>query len=246
MSHIFFYKIDISGNLRSVGGDTEVITGSPCSGGDSCCDSKIGGCLTGEGDCDKDSHCAGDLVCGVDNCYGIGFDSTDDCCKSTVPVPGPDDIPITLSCNKMKTMHHDVIRAQLAYGCSSCSSTGEPTDCDREVLRDLLTCPKDDSLCIFNSIANRTSCAVSDDKPDTICNALHQLNSYILYTRQTFCETIGPRGSCGFFTILGCTAAVLAGGLACTASGPLFLPCMTGILGAGSSCIPCICDILGC
>ena len=45
------------------------------SGGDSCCDSKPGGCSVGEGDCDNDSHCAGDLVCGKDNCDGPGFDT---------------------------------------------------------------------------------------------------------------------------------------------------------------------------
>jgi hypothetical protein len=38
-----------------------------------------------DGDCDMDSDCHGDLVCGTDNCEQGGdsiFDSTDDCCKS--------------------------------------------------------------------------------------------------------------------------------------------------------------------
>jgi len=53
-----------------------------CSGGDSCC-SKNFPCDIGEGDCDSDSDCAGDLKCGNDNCnkLSIGFDSTDDCCQ---------------------------------------------------------------------------------------------------------------------------------------------------------------------
>jgi len=222
----------------------------PCYGGDSCCDSRPDGCPEGEGDCDMDSHCAGELVCGEDNCNGSGFDSTDDCCKTKI-VPTEDDITVILSCDKLKNVHHEIIRAQLAYSCSSCSNIGQPSDCDRTVLRDLLTCPKDDSLCLVNSIANTASCNATEDKPDTICIALHQLHSYVLYTRQTFCEFTGLRSGCSFWTILGCTAAVIAGGLACTASGVLtagtaFLPCVAGILGVGSSCIPCICDILGC
>ena len=49
-----------------------------CCGGDSCCDTKPGGCLVGEGDCDNDSHCKGDLVCGKDNCGGVtGYDGLD-------------------------------------------------------------------------------------------------------------------------------------------------------------------------
>jgi hypothetical protein len=38
-----------------------------------------------DGDCDKDSDCHGELVCGTDNCEQGGdmiFDITDDCCKS--------------------------------------------------------------------------------------------------------------------------------------------------------------------
>ena len=50
-----------------------------CYGGDSCCN---GQCGLGEGDCDRDSDCKGDLVCGSDNCprTGLQWDSGDDCC----------------------------------------------------------------------------------------------------------------------------------------------------------------------
>ena len=37
-------------------------------------------CDVGEGHCDSDNACKGDLVCGKDNCSGNTFDSTDDCC----------------------------------------------------------------------------------------------------------------------------------------------------------------------
>ena len=35
-------------------------------------------CGVAEGDCDDDSDCAGDLVCGDNNC---GWPGSDDCCK---------------------------------------------------------------------------------------------------------------------------------------------------------------------
>ena len=38
-------------------------------------------CHENEGDCDRDSHCFGDLVCGHNNCPKTSeFDATDDCC----------------------------------------------------------------------------------------------------------------------------------------------------------------------
>merc|ERR1719495_2334895 len=53
----------------------------PCDGGDSCC-GRNNVCKEGEGDCDSDNDCEGDLKCGKDNCRGLGFDSTDDCCHN--------------------------------------------------------------------------------------------------------------------------------------------------------------------
>ena len=50
-----------------------------CNGGDSCC-SWINICDNGEGDCDLDSQCRGRLKCGDNNCAGLTFDTTDDCC----------------------------------------------------------------------------------------------------------------------------------------------------------------------
>ena len=42
-------------------------------------------CNLGEGDCDKDSQCAGNLVCGSDNCGCTagrnGWRDSADCCK---------------------------------------------------------------------------------------------------------------------------------------------------------------------
>ena len=50
------------------------------SGGASCCSSS-NQCVAGEGDCDYDSHCIGNLKCGQDNCdTSLGFPGNYDCC----------------------------------------------------------------------------------------------------------------------------------------------------------------------
>ena len=48
-------------------------------GASSCCSQAVDGyCKEGEGDCDDDSECEGELVCGFNNC---AWNSTfDDCC----------------------------------------------------------------------------------------------------------------------------------------------------------------------
>ena len=48
-------------------------------GNDQCCSNEgVGFCAEGEGDCDAESECQGDLVCGKNNCpWGDG----DDCCE---------------------------------------------------------------------------------------------------------------------------------------------------------------------
>ena len=47
---------------------------------DSSCCTAENPCGIGEGDCDEYNQCAGDLVCGVDNC-GPEFPSNYDCCS---------------------------------------------------------------------------------------------------------------------------------------------------------------------
>merc|ERR1719430_2987928 len=57
-----------------------------CKGGDSCCSAGFP-CQAGEGDCDSDEQCAGDLQCGENNCDRknyASFDATDDCCQRPV------------------------------------------------------------------------------------------------------------------------------------------------------------------
>ena len=49
----------------------------------SCC---RGQCQLGQGDCDHDFNCAGDLVCGVNNCkdFHRNADNEADCCTGTI------------------------------------------------------------------------------------------------------------------------------------------------------------------
>ena len=57
--------------------------GNPCDGEiyDGGCCSVTAPCAINQGDCDENSECQGDLVCGKDNCPAP-FPSTADCCES--------------------------------------------------------------------------------------------------------------------------------------------------------------------
>jgi len=64
-----------------------------CDGGDSCCTEEYP-CGEDEGDCDSDSDCTGELVCGSNNCpKGTTFEDGDDCCVS---LGGPGCVNTTL------------------------------------------------------------------------------------------------------------------------------------------------------
>ena len=53
---------------------------------DGACCTSTAPCALGGGDCDHDYECAGDLVCGTDNCKNFGsasvFYDFDNCCTS--------------------------------------------------------------------------------------------------------------------------------------------------------------------
>ena len=54
----------------------------PGKGDDRCCTDSVQ-CNEGEGDCDLDSQCTGDLVCGTDNCrlWNPNAIADFDCCE---------------------------------------------------------------------------------------------------------------------------------------------------------------------
>ena len=65
-------------------------------------------CEEFKGDCDSDSECEGDLLCGANNCVGPLFDSQDDCCYR--PNSG---ITITTGTSRKVNLTHS---AHAAYG----------------------------------------------------------------------------------------------------------------------------------
>ena len=84
----------------------------------------------GEGDCDRDSHCASGLKCGVDNCEGrTGYVSTDDCCYDPNPATKPPPttpkavIPFPIDCKAMRSAENIIRKTRIAYGCN----IGNPT-----------------------------------------------------------------------------------------------------------------------
>ena len=50
-----------------------------CSGWNYDCCTPTNPCLDGQGDCDRNEDCVGNLICGVDNC-GPSFSSIENCC----------------------------------------------------------------------------------------------------------------------------------------------------------------------
>ena len=59
-----------------------------CAGTGGCCSTGWAVCGFGEGDCDADSECRGNLKCGSENCHRYTlldivnyFSSSDDCCR---------------------------------------------------------------------------------------------------------------------------------------------------------------------
>jgi len=154
-----------------------------------------------------------------------------------------------VSCEELKNMHQAIGRARVAYHCSNKPATGKQTECDQQLLQNLHSCSSADSgYCIFQLIAEEEVC-YPPDHPEEICEALHRIYSFLLYSRQAFCQRPDSRSGCSWWKKLGCTAGVLAAGAGCTAVdhgavGKIF-SCVKGVLGHVSSCIPCICGILG-
>lgn len=67
--------------LASVAKATKCTGGKKSGSARECCDTdEDGPCGIGEGDCDGDSECSGDLLCGKDNCDQDTFWSSADCC----------------------------------------------------------------------------------------------------------------------------------------------------------------------
>ena len=75
--------MDNTTTTTTIRSTTTKIPGTGChngTGGGSCCSSS-NQCLEGEGDCDDNVDCKGNLICGDNNCnQTLGFGSEFDCC----------------------------------------------------------------------------------------------------------------------------------------------------------------------
>ena len=65
-----------------------------CRGKDDFCCTIGAPCEIGDGDCDFDAQCKGDLRCGSNNCVGPDFDATDDCCAPLAKLSYQDAIKV--------------------------------------------------------------------------------------------------------------------------------------------------------
>ena len=90
---------------------------TPCHGDDDCCDGIL--CGMNEGDCDSHEDCAGHLRCGVDNCIGSGFDSTDDCCWEDPLFPPTGSGNDGEMCKILRGFKRKITQAAVAQGCDS-------------------------------------------------------------------------------------------------------------------------------
>jgi len=87
----------------------------PCKGKDDCCDGIL--CGINEGDCDSHENCAGHLRCGVDNCDGPSFDSTDDCCWNDPLFPPPSPAEDFETCEIVRDLEKKIAQAAVEQGC---------------------------------------------------------------------------------------------------------------------------------
>merc|ERR1719290_227182 len=135
-----------------------------CCGGDDCC-TVDNLCGVGEGDCDTDADCKGNLTCGKDNCPANDnkYDGTDDCCEDLTVCPAKDPVKgaqcgkADLACNSTET---DVCGNPLCqFICSDNTMKWE------EVCFGELAC--DPSVCLAKDPIKGASCG----KADLVCNS---------------------------------------------------------------------------
>jgi len=162
---------------------------------------------------------------------------------------------IPVSCAQLKKMHHAVIHARLAFHCPLTSALGKETDCDKRVLQKLMNCQwEDDGYCFLQLITNEKACIVTGDlQPvtDGVCQTLQRMANFLKYARQAFCNTGHDTRGCSIWSEIGCTSVILSADAACgVVNAPdgevLLVPCIAAVMGVGSSCTPCICDVIGC
>jgi len=133
-----------------------------CSGGDACCTTRPEKCGLKEGDCDNDAECAGDLICGHNNCgRRPGFDDTDDCCKidPTIKTTTTTKTPATTTTPRPNPAREEYC-TEVAKAYQIVSTTGEALGCSFNETGDRATSPAkcSDISCLVD-IMNLPSCS---------------------------------------------------------------------------------------
>ena len=134
----------------------------------------------GEGDCDNDANCEGRLKCGTNNCFGEGFDLTDDCCYDPFPTttttqkpnPETDNPGPGIDCKAMEDAQLIIRNTRIAFGCD----IGNPSI-------SLNTCSQ--ISCLDNIAKEIGSCARESEKMD--CQSLEKMSAAISTVTEQYC-----------------------------------------------------------
>ena len=114
---------------------------------------------------------------------------------------------------------------------------------------------EDGAQCLVSKLSNLVT---DQSSRGAVCSSLRVVESGLKSSLVIFCyeeleasgasnQLLGASlGSCPWYSIVGCTAAVVGASAVCVVSGPLVVGCIAGVLGASSGCVPCICEILDC
>jgi hypothetical protein len=175
----------------------------------------------------------------------------------------------------MKTTFMMVIRARMGLDCGAaaepsnllgkiiclCFNLRDHFDLGNSDHKDVVEATRsclgsdDEARCLLTKLFNLVNDQVSRG---AVCSSLRVVESGLKTSLGIFCheelEASGANnqllgaslGSCSFWGVVGCTAAVLSASTVCVVTGPLLPECIAGVLGVSSGCIPCICKILNC
>ena len=140
----------------------------------------------GEGDCDSDTSCLGELKCGSDNCLGEEFDETDDCCYDPRPasVTTTTEKPGTgIDCKAMGDLIEIMRNTRIARGCYADNTTisldtCSMISCHAQILKKSDACGREPEQGDCDSL-EKVSVAIAavieqycDGKPDETTNKI--------------------------------------------------------------------------
>merc|ERR1719495_504385 len=81
---------------------------------------------------------------------------------------------INVTCDQLATMHHALNMARMGYNCPEKPTRDDPTDCDRSLLADLISCSSaNNHECIFQLIAQKKACfPANETNEEALCSGI--------------------------------------------------------------------------